>query len=314
MPESPYKVIIIGSGPAGWTAAIYAARANNAPLVLKGPEPGGQLTTTTDVENYPGFRDGILGPSLMEEMEQQARKVGTDVKDELVESVDFSGALKSVTTDRGDTWQAPVVIVASGAAARRMDIPGESRYFGYGISTCATCDGNFFRNRHVAVVGGGDSAMEEATYLANLCAGVRVIHRREALRASRIMQERLFKNDKIEVLWNTVPVEALGTEGEVRRLTGILVEDVKTGERRRIDLDGLFFAIGHTPNTGFLEGHCALDEAGYLVLSERMETNVPGVYGAGDVADTRYRQAITAAAMGCMAAMEAERYLAGLED
>jgi thioredoxin reductase (NADPH) len=311
MPSAPpHSILILGSGPAGWTAAIYAARANRHPLVLRGPQPGGQLTTTTLVENFPGFPEGVDGNQLMAAMEDQARRVGAEVLDENVESVDFSGKMKKAVTDQG-AHEAPVIIIATGATARRQDFPGERALFGHGISTCATCDGFFFRKKRVAVIGGGDSAMEEASYLANLAASVKVIHRRDALRASKIMQGRVLKNPKVEMIWNAVVTAAHGIEEKGHsRLAAVTLRDVNTNAERRLNLDGLFFAIGHDPNTSFLKGRVALDEQGYLIINERMETNVPGVYGAGDVADRRYRQAVTAAGMGCRAAMEAEKFLA----
>ena len=298
------NVIVIGSGPAGFTAALYAARANLAPLVLKGLEAGGQLMLTTDVENYPGFADGILGPELMEQMEKQAARFGAQILPVHVTRVDLSSRPFGVWA--GDQeWRAKTLIVSTGASAKWLDIPGEEKLRGRGVSACATCDGFFFRDRALIVVGGGDTAMEEATFLTKFASKVTIVHRRDEFRASPIMVDRALSNAKIDVIWDTVVEKILGDDG----VTGVRLRNVKTDERRDHRTDGVFMAIGHTPNTELVEGQLDLKE-GYVVVREpRTLTSVEGVFAAGDVTDTIYRQAVTAAGQGCKAAIDAERFL-----
>jgi thioredoxin reductase (NADPH) len=299
-----HDVIVLGSGPAGFTAALYAARANLAPLVLKGLEAGGQLMLTTDVENYPGFADGILGPELMEQMEKQAERFGAQVLPVHVTKVDLSNRPFGVWA--GDQeWRVRTLIVSTGASAKWLDVPGEEKLRGRGVSACATCDGFFFRDRELIVVGGGDTAMEEATFLTKFASKVTIVHRRHEFRASPIMVDRALANPKIEVIWDSVVEEIQGEDA----VTGVQLRDVKTDERRAMRTDGVFMAIGHTPNTGLFEGQLDL-EGGYIVVREpRTNTNVEGVFAAGDVTDTIYRQAVTAAGQGCKAAIDAERFL-----
>jgi thioredoxin reductase (NADPH) len=299
------NIIIIGSGPAGFTAALYAARANLAPLVLKGIEAGGQLMLTTDVENYPGFPEGILGPELMELFEKQAVRFGAEMLQQNATKVDLSRRPFRVWT--GDQEHAAqAVIVATGAKAKMLGIESERRLLGHGVSTCATCDGFFFRDQDLVVVGGGDSAMEEALFLTRFASGVKVVHRRDELRASKIMQDRAFDNDKIDFLWDSEVTEVLG-DGKVE---GVRVRNVKTQEESDVPVGGLFLAIGHTPNTSVFEGQLEMDDVGYLTVREPSTyTNVEGVFAAGDVVDHTYRQAVTAAGMGCKAAIDAERWL-----
>jgi len=308
MSNDIHNVIIIGSGPAGLTAAIYAARADLKPLVIEGIQTGGQLTITTDVENYPGFPDGIMGPELVMEMRRQAERFETAFVSGDVVSVDL---LKSpFTVIAGDvSYRAKTVIIATGASARWIGIESESILRGSGVSGCATCDGFFFKGKEVVVVGGGDTAVEEAIFLTKFASKVSLIHRRDQLRASKIMQEKASKNDKLSFIWNSVIEDILGVE--VGHVTGIRLKNVKSGVVTDVPCDGVFVAIGHTPNTKVFEGQIDLDEKGYIVLKERTLTNVPGVFAAGDVADPYYRQAITAAGMGCMAAIDAERFLEG---
>ncbi|MGR4065863.1 MAG: thioredoxin-disulfide reductase [Vulcanimicrobiaceae bacterium] len=302
------RVIIIGSGPAGLTAAVYAARANLAPLVLAGGQYGGQLMLTTDVENYPGFPDGIMGPDLMTKFREQAERFGARIENVDATSVDFSS--KPLTVRAGDAeYQARTVIIATGASARWLDVPGETKLRGRGVSTCATCDGAFFRGKRIAVVGGGDSAMEEALFLTRFGSKVTVIHRRDSLRASKIMAERARSNEKIDFVWNTVVEEVRGDDF----MTGLLLRNLVDGTIAEYPCDALFIAVGHTPNTGIFRGQLDLDEMGYVVSPDGCETNVEGVFVAGDVNDLRYKQAITAAGSGCKAAMDAERYLEAIE-
>ncbi len=305
MTEQVRNVIVIGSGPAGFTAALYAARADLEPLVLKGLEAGGQLMLTTEVENYPGFADGVMGPELMDQMEKQAQRFGAEILAVHATEVDLSS--RPFVVKAGDqTWRARTMIVATGATARWLGIPGEERLRGRGVSACATCDGFFFRDRELLVVGGGDTAMEEAMFLTKFASKVTVVHRREAFRASKVMQDRVFANPKIEVAWNTVLTEILGGDA----VTGALVRDTVTGETRTFSTDGVFMAIGHDPTTALFGDQLLLDDDGYLVVHEpSTETNVPGVFAAGDVTDHVYRQAVTAAGQGCKAAIDAERFL-----
>jgi thioredoxin reductase (NADPH) len=301
------KVIIIGSGPAGYTAAIYAARANLAPLMFTGAQPGGQLMLTTLVENYPGFVDGIDGPPLMDTLRKQAERFGTEMIGEDVTSVEFGRRPFRVTAD-GTTAEAHTVIIATGASSKLLGLPSEQRLMGRGVSTCATCDGFFFKGQDIMVVGGGDSAMEEALYLARLGRKVSVVHRRDALRASKIMQERAFRNPKIEFIWDTQVDDVLGAEAG--KVTGVRLHNLKTGARWEVNVDVLFIAIGHEPNTALFGGQIDLHPNGYVkVTPGTTRTSIPGVFAAGDVSDFTYRQAVTAAGTGCMAALEAERHL-----
>jgi thioredoxin reductase (NADPH) len=302
--DEPRKLIIVGSGPAGLTAAVYGARANLRPLVIEGIEAGGQLMLTTDVENYPGFIDGIMGPELMERMRKQAARFGSEYLTENVTRVDLSERPFVVETS-GDAFPTHALVIATGASAKMLDVPGERELLGHGVSTCATCDGFFFRDAHLAVVGGGDSAMEEAIFLTKFASAVTVVHRRDQLRASKILQDRAFDNDKIEFVWDSVPVEIVGNG----KVDGLRVKNVKSNEERTLDVGGVFVAIGHTPNTSLFEGQLDMD-GGYIITpGPDTETSVPGVFAAGDVVDFRYRQAITAAGMGAAAAIDAERYL-----
>ena len=304
------KVVIIGSGPAGYTAAIYAARAMLEPVMINGTQPGGQLTITTDVENYPGFADVIQGPWLMEQMKAQAEHVGTRIVNDLIVDVDFDHRPFRLTGDSGKVYTADSVIVATGAQARWLGLPSESKFQGFGVSACATCDGFFYREKHVLVVGGGNTAVEEALFLTNFASKVTVIHRRSEFRAERILQDRLFKHPKIEVRWNTELADVTGNNMPPS-VTGAVLRNTLTGETEAFPVDGIFIAIGHTPATSVFAGKLDMKPGGYLqVKPGTTETNVPGVYAAGDVTDDVYRQAVTAAGMGCMAALEAERFLA----
>ncbi|HEY6284032.1 MAG TPA: thioredoxin-disulfide reductase [Ktedonobacteraceae bacterium] len=302
-----YDVIIIGSGPSGYTAAIYAARANLSVLMLQGYQVGGQLMLTSDVENYPGFEEGILGPPMMDKFEAQARRFGTELIPEDVISVDFSKRPFKVTTDSGE-YKARAIIISTGASAKWLGLPSEQRLQGRGVSACATCDGFFFKNKDVAVIGGGDTAMEEATFLTRYANHVAVIHRRDTLRASKIMQDRAFKNPKISFIWDTEITEVLG-ENEV---SGLRLRNVKTDEESILPVQGFFLAIGHKPNTDLFKGILDMDKVGYIIPVEHTMTNIPGVFAAGDVTDHRYRQAVTAAGDGCRAAIDAERWLESL--
>ena len=299
------NVIVIGSGPAGFTAALYAARANLAPLVLKGLEAGGQLMLTTDVENYPGFADGLLGPELMDQMEKQAARFGAEILPVHVTDVDLSE--RPFVVRAGDQeWRGRTIIVATGATARWLGVPGEEKLRGRGVSACATCDGFFFRDRELVVVGGGDTAMEEATFLTKFASKVTIVHRRDEFRASKVMSARALANPKVDVMWNTTVAEVHGDDA----VSGVTVNDVRTDESRTFAADGLFVAIGHDPNTALFRGKLALDDDGYITVAEpRTSTSVPGVFAAGDVTDRIYRQAVTAAGQGCKAAIHAERFL-----
>ena len=304
------KVVIIGSGPAGYTAAIYAARAMLEPVLIQGIQPGGQLTITTDVENYPGFADVIQGPWLMEQMEKQAAHVGTKIVTDLVNSLDVSQRPFRLTCDSGDVYIAETVILATGAQARWLGMPSEEAFKGFGVSACATCDGFFYRGKNVVVVGGGNTAVEEALFLTNFAAKVTVVHRRDHFRAERILQDRLFNHPKIEVVWDSVLDEICGDK-EPTKVTHVKLKNVKTGAVTEIPADGVFIAIGHAPATELVAGQLKLKPSGYVeVAPHSTATSVPGVFAAGDVADETYRQAVTAAGMGCMAALEAERFLA----
>ncbi len=298
------KMIIIGSGPAGLTAAVYAARADLSPLMIEGFERGGQLMLTTDVENYPGFPDGIMGPDLMEQFRKQAERFGTRILSSDVTRVDFSS--RPFTVWVGDQeYQAETVVISTGASARWLGVPGEDKLRGHGVSSCATCDGFFFRDREIAIVGGGDSAMEEALFLTKFASKVTIIHRRDEFRASKIMANRALTHDKIEVRWNSAVEEILGND----TVTGVRVRNLVTGDTDELALDGVFVAIGHTPNTAVFGEQLATDEAGYIITEQGTRTSVEGVFAAGDVVDKVYRQAITAAGMGCQAAIDAERWL-----
>ena len=311
MSKEEVKVLIIGSGPAGYTAAIYAARAGLKPVLYTGAQPGGQLTTTNDVENFPGYPKGINGPEMMIELQQQAERFGTKVSYGMVTAVDFSSYPLKVTVDEKDEVTAGTVIIATGATAKYLGIPSEEKFNNKGVSACAVCDGFFYRGREVAVVGAGDSAAEEATYLANLCTKVHLIVRRDEMRASKIMQQRVEKTANIEIHWNTETDEILGDDNGV---TGVRVVNNKTGEKSIIPIQGFFLAIGHQPNTGIFKKYIDMDETGYIkVIPGTTKTNVEGVFAVGDAADKVYRQAVTAAGTGCMGALDAEKFLAAKE-
>jgi thioredoxin reductase (NADPH) len=305
-----HDVVILGAGPAGLTAAIYAARANRAPVVITGPLFGGQLALTTEVENFPGFPDGVLGPELMELMKRQAERFGAEIRIGDVTDVELTQSPLRMTFN-GELIETKSLIIATGASARLLDVPGESEFFGRGVSTCATCDGFFYRDKTVAVVGGGDSAVEEGTFLTRYASKVFLVHRRDRLRASQILQDRARKNDKIDFIWDTVVEEIIGDAD--KGVTTTRLRNVKTGIEEEMQVEGVFLAIGHVPNTKVFEGQLKLDEQGYIVTDSRMHTNIQGVFACGDCQDHIYRQAITAAGTGCVAAMEAEKFLAEIE-
>jgi thioredoxin reductase (NADPH) len=306
-------VLILGSGPAGYTAAIYAARAMLKPVVVQGPQPGGQMTITTDVENYPGFADVIQGPWLMEQMRAQAEHVGTEMIMDQIVNVEFNRRPFRLTGDSGDTYSCDALIIATGAQARWLNLPSEEKFKGYGVSACATCDGFFYKGKNVVVIGGGNTAVEEALFLTNFAERVTIVHRRDSFRAERILQERLFKHAKIKVVWNSVLEEVLGTE-DPKGVGGVVLRNVQSGATTRLDTDGVFIAIGHVPSTELFKGKLDMNASGYLLTApDSTRTSIPGVFAAGDVKDETFRQAVTAAGMGCMAALEAERYLAKVE-
>ena len=304
------QVLIVGSGPAGYTAAIYAARAMLKPVLIQGIQPGGQMTLTTDVENYPGFAKVIQGPWLMEEMRGQAEHVGTEIITDIVTTVDLKSQPFRAECDSGDVFTADSLIIATGAQARWLGLPSEETFKGYGVSACATCDGFFYKGKDVIVIGGGNTAVEEAIFLTNFARKVTVIHRRDSFRAEKIMQERLFKNPKVDVLWHTALAEVMGNT-ETKSVTGVRLRNVQTGEETERPIDGVFVAIGHAPATELFKGQLEMKPSGYLItMPDSTATSIPGVFAAGDVKDDIFRQAVTAAGMGCMAALEAERYLA----
>jgi len=307
------KVLIIGSGPAGYTAAIYTARAMLKPTLVQGMQPGGQLTITTDVENYPGFGDVIQGPWLMQQMEKQAASVGTDIITDMIKHVDFSKKPFSATAESGTLYTADSIIISTGAQARWLGLESEKKFSGFGVSACATCDGFFFKDKEVIVVGGGNSAVEEALYLTGMASKVYLVHRRDKLRAEKILQDRLFAHKKIECIWNSEIEEIIGDNDPVS-VTGVKLKNTKTGSISEMQIDGVFIAIGHDPATQIFKGQVDMDAENYIITKpDSTETSIPGVYAAGDVKDKTYRQAVTAAGMGCMAALEAEKYLASQE-
>ena len=307
------KVLIIGAGPAGYTAAIYAARAMLKPVMVRGLQPGGQLTITTEVENYPGFADVIQGPWLMEQMEAQARHVGTEMIEDTIASVDFTAKPFRAIGDGGDVYTADSIIIATGAQAQWLGLPSEDKFQGFGVSACATCDGFFYRGKKVVVVGGGKTAVEEALFLTNFAEHVTLVHRRDELRAERILQDRLLNHEKISVEWNQTVDEILGGEDPLG-VTGVRLKDTRTGATKELETDGVFIAIGHKPATEIFRGQVEMKDSGYIITEpDSTATNIRGVYAAGDVTDETYRQAVTAAGMGCMAALEAEKFLAELE-
>ena len=307
------KVVIIGSGPAGYTAAIYAARAMLEPILIQGLQPGGQLTITTDVENYPGFADVIQGPWLMEQMAKQAEHVGTKIVTDYVSKVELSQRPFKLICDSGDVYLADALIVATGAQARWLDLPSEQKFKGYGVSACATCDGFFYRNKEVIVVGGGNTAVEEALFLTNFASKVTVVHRRDSFRAEKILQDRLFKHPKIEVIWDTALDDVMGSENPMK-VRSVRLKNVKTGAITERDIDGVFIAIGHSPSSELFTGQLEMKPSGYIVTAgHSTATSIPGVFAAGDVTDDIYRQAVTAAGQGCMAALETEKFLAAHE-
>ena len=308
------KLIILGSGPAGYTAAIYAARAMLKPVVIQGNQPGGQMTITTDVENYPGFAEVVQGPWLMEQMRAQAEHVGTEFIMDHIVKVDLRRRPFRLEGDSGDTYTCNALVIATGAQARWLGLPSEEQFKGYGVSACATCDGFFYKGKRVVVVGGGNTAVEEALFLTNFAEKVTIVHRRDSFRAEKIMQERLFKNPKVEVVWNSVLDEVVGT-GDPRKVTGVKLRNVTTGDTSMLSVDGVFVAIGHVPATGLFKDQLEMNASGYLITEpDSTRTSIPGVFAAGDVKDEVFRQAVTAAGMGCMGALEAERYLAKAEN
>ncbi|MBE7199631.1 MAG: thioredoxin-disulfide reductase [Parafilimonas terrae] len=314
MAHTHAKLVIVGSGPAGYTAAIYAARAMVEPLLISGFQPGGQLMITTDVENYPGFAEAIQGPWLMEQMRLQAEHVGTRIVSEYITKVDLKQRPFRLEADSGETYSCDALIIATGAQAKWLGLPSEAAFQGGGVSACATCDGFFFRGKEVVVVGGGNTAVEEALYLANIASKVTVVHRRDSFRAERILQERLFKHPNVEVLWHREIAEICGVQKPAPNVTHVRLKDPRSGEISEVKADGVFVAIGHQPATAIFEGQLPMRHGGYLTVKPgTTETEIPGVFAAGDVTDDVYRQAITAAGMGCMAALEAEKFLANLE-
>lgn len=307
-----HRVLIIGSGPAGYTAAVYAARAMLKPGIVAGPQPGGQLTITTDVENYPGFPE-VMGPDLMDKFKEHALKFGTAFYEDMITDVDFSGRPFVMKSESGKTYTADSVIIATGAQAKWLGLPSEDKFQGFGVSACATCDGFFYRDREVVVVGGGNTAVEEALFLTNFASRVTLVHRRDTLRAEKILQQRMFDNPKVEILWDTTLEEILGDDQPLG-VTGVRLKNTKTGDVFDRETHGVFIAIGHKPSTDIFKGHVDMNEGGYITTTaDSTETNVPGVFAAGDVSDELWRQAVTAAGLGCMGALEAERYLAELD-
>ncbi|MDP7541028.1 MAG: thioredoxin-disulfide reductase [Candidatus Pelagibacter bacterium] len=308
-PTKHTKVLIIGSGPAGYTAAVYAARAMLKPILVYGIEPGGQLTTTTDVENYPGFAEAIQGPWLMEQMKEQAKAVGTELIEDHISSVNLKSSPFEAVGDSGKKYTADTIIISTGAQARWLNLKSEEEFRGFGVSACATCDGFFFKDKTVAVVGGGNAAVEEAMFLTKFASKVKLIHRRDSLRAEKLLQKKLMKNKKIEIIWDTVVEEVIGDQ-EPRNVKGIKIKNVKSNKIEELKIDGLFIAIGHDPATSMFKSQLEMDKEGYLITKpDSTETNIPGVFAAGDVKDKVFRQAVTAAGMGCMAAIEAEKFL-----
>jgi len=308
-PTKHTKVLIIGSGPAGYTAAVYAARAMLNPILVYGSEPGGQLTTTTDVENFPGFADVIQGPWLMDQMKDQAKAVGTEMIEDHISSVDLKSQPFIAVGDSGQKYTADSIIISTGAQARWLNLESEQKFRGFGVSACATCDGFFFKDKEVAVVGGGNAAVEEAMFLTKFASKVKLIHRRDALRAEKMLQKKLMENKKIEIIWDSAVEEVIG-DGEPKNVTGIKIKNLKTNNIEEMKVDGLFIAIGHDPATALFKKQLDMDNEGYLITKpDSTETNIPGVYAAGDVKDKTFRQAVTAAGMGCMAALEAEKHL-----
>ena len=308
-PTKHTKVLIIGSGPAGYTAAVYAARAMLKPILVYGIEPGGQLTTTTDVENYPGFAEAIQGPWLMEQMKEQAKAVGTELIEDHISSVNLKSSPFEAVGDSGKKYTADTIIISTGAQARWLNLKSEEEFRGFGVSACATCDGFFFKDKTVAVVGGGNAAVEEAMFLTKFASKVKLIHRRDSLRAEKLLQKKLMENKKIEIIWDTVVEEVIGDQ-EPRNVKGIKIKNVKSNKIEELKIDGLFIAIGHDPATSMFKSQLEMDKEGYLITKpDSTETNIPGVFAAGDVKDKVFRQAVTAAGMGCMAAIEAEKFL-----